>query len=85
MYGASTLIMIRSIFRVVEYQQGRDGYLMYHEIFLYIFDATLMLAVMAVFSMVHPSGIGDLLGDAGKSAQRLELNDGIEFSQSVNA
>ncbi|KAL6412075.1 Protein RTA1 [Ilyonectria robusta] len=49
LYGASTLILVRSAFRVVEYLQGNGGYLISHEIFLYLFDAALMAAVMAVF------------------------------------
>mmetsp|Transcript_467 Transcript_467/g.536 ORF Transcript_467/g.536 Transcript_467/m.536 type:complete len:314 (-) Transcript_467:112-1053(-) len=38
----SLFIFIRSIFRLIEYVQGNDGYLMSHEAFLYCFDATLM-------------------------------------------
>jgi uncharacterized membrane protein YhaH (DUF805 family) len=61
LYLASVLIMIRSIFRVVEYIQGNDGFLISHEYFLYIFDAVLMLAVMVVFNFVHPSEVNALL------------------------
>ncbi|CUM53142.1 uncharacterized protein AC631_05547 [Debaryomyces fabryi] len=45
----SILIFIRSIFRVIEYVQGNDGYIMSHEAFLYCFDATLMFLNMIVF------------------------------------
>ncbi|KAF5977989.1 Rtm1p-like protein [Fusarium bulbicola] len=48
LYGSSLLILIRSIFRVVEYLQGNAGYLISHEIFLYIFDAILMAVVMLI-------------------------------------
>jgi uncharacterized membrane protein YhaH (DUF805 family) len=61
LYLASVLILIRSIFRVVEYIQGNDGFLISHEYFLYIFDAVLMLAVMVVFNFVHPSEVNALL------------------------
>lgn len=61
LYGASILIMIRSIFRVIEYLQGFNGYLMGHEVYLYVFDATIMLAVMVIFNFVHPSEIRALL------------------------
>lgn len=57
LYLASTLIMVRSIFRVVEYIQGNAGYLLSHEAFLYIFDATLMLLVMVSFNWIHPSQV----------------------------
>ncbi|EAA61944.1 hypothetical protein AN9111.2 [Aspergillus nidulans FGSC A4] len=42
LYGSSILILIRSIFRVVEYLQGWDGYLLRNEAFIYVFDALLM-------------------------------------------
>ena len=41
--------------RVVEYIQGNDGYILSHEIFLYVFDATLMFIAIAIFNLVHPS------------------------------
>lgn len=57
MYGASFLIMVRSVFRAVEYLQGFDGYLLSHEAYLYGLDATLMLAVMILFNVVHPGEV----------------------------
>lgn len=57
LYAGSALIMVRSIFRVIEYLMGNNGYLLRHEYFLYIFDATLMLIVMVLFNIVHPSGL----------------------------
>ena len=57
LYVASILIMIRSIFRAVEYIQGNSGYLLKLEVFLYIFDAVLMLGVMVMFNVVHPSEV----------------------------
>lgn len=61
LYIASALIMVRSTFRVVEYVQGNDGFLLGHEYFLYIFDAALMLGVMTIFNVVQPSEIKALL------------------------
>lgn len=49
LYSASGLIWVRSVFRVVEYMQGNDGYLVSHEAFLYLFDTLLMAAVMVIF------------------------------------
>jgi len=34
---------------VIEYVQGNAGYLISHEVFLYIFDTLLMEAVMLIF------------------------------------
>ena len=72
LYFASMLIMVRSIFRVAEYIQGNDGYLLRHEYYLYIFDAVLMLAVMVVFNFVHPSEVKALL-KGGKVAKGLKM------------
>ncbi|KAI5204219.1 RTA1-domain-containing protein [Aureobasidium subglaciale] len=65
LYGGSALILIRSIFRLIEYSQGNDGYLISHEWFLYIFDAVLMLATMLVFAWYHPSEIWAMLNMNG--------------------
>jgi hypothetical protein len=43
LYIASTLVMIRSIYRVAEYVQGSDGYLQSKEFFIYVFDDLQML------------------------------------------
>ncbi|KAH7142741.1 RTA1 like protein-domain-containing protein [Dactylonectria estremocensis] len=48
LYTSSVIILVRSIFRVAEYLQGNDGYLISHEIFLYTFDAILMAIVMLI-------------------------------------
>ncbi|CAZ86570.1 unnamed protein product [Tuber melanosporum] len=55
LYIASLSILVRSLFRIVEYIQGREGYLMSNEVWLYIFDAVLMLSVTVLFNVVHPS------------------------------
>ena len=51
LFATSILILIRSIFRVVEYLQGNGGYLISHEVYLYVFDMLLMAAVMAIFAV----------------------------------
>ncbi|GKZ63556.1 hypothetical protein AnigIFM49718_000865, partial [Aspergillus niger] len=55
MYAASLLIMARSVFRVIEYIQGNNGYLLRHEVFLYVFDGVLMFMQMVLFNLCHPS------------------------------
>jgi hypothetical protein len=61
LYGASGLILVRSIFRVIEYLEGNNGSIMRHEAYLYIFDAVLMLATMALYNVYHPCDIAKLL------------------------
>lgn len=59
LYTASSFIMIRCIYRVIEYIQGSTGSLQSHEYFAYIFDATLMILVMIIFVIFHPSQISE--------------------------
>ncbi|PSN72725.1 RTA1-domain-containing protein [Corynespora cassiicola Philippines] len=73
LYGTSILILIRSIFRVIEYIQGNEGYLMSHEVFLYIFDAVLMLAVMVAMNIVHPGDIAIMLKGKNRRNSFVEL------------
>ncbi|CAK7221264.1 hypothetical protein SCUCBS95973_004435 [Sporothrix curviconia] len=59
LYGASALIMVRSVFRVAEYATGAGGPLQASEVYIYIFDATLMFAVGVLFAVYHPSKVMD--------------------------
>lgn len=54
LYAVSAFIMIRSIFRVVEYAMGNSGYPLKHEWTLYIFDSLLMLGVMVIYYLRYP-------------------------------
>lgn len=62
LYISSALILVRSIFRLIEYVQGNDGYLISHEVFLYIFDTVLMFFAMVAMNVFHPSII--LVGES---------------------
>lgn len=55
LYTASVLILIRSVYRIIEFAQGNSGYVISHEVFLYVFDAAMMLLVMVVMNLYHPS------------------------------
>ncbi|KAJ5721364.1 uncharacterized protein N7483_009298, partial [Penicillium malachiteum] len=57
LYSASAMIMIRCLYRVIEYIQGSTGFLQSHEYFAYAFDTSLMLIVMLIFLIFHPSQI----------------------------
>lgn len=57
LYFVSLFILVRSLFRVIEYVQGQNGYLLRHEVFLYVFDAVLMTGAMVVLNVVHPAQV----------------------------
>jgi hypothetical protein len=76
LYVVSALIMVRSIFRVVEYLQGNQGYLISHEIFLYIFDTVLMALVMVIFFVFYVDDLQvDQADKRGSATEMLSSRD----------
>ncbi|RKK08490.1 hypothetical protein BFJ68_g17187 [Fusarium oxysporum] len=67
LYIGSLLIMVRSVFRAIEYLQGFNGYLLKHEMYLYLFDAVLMFLVMVLFSWIHPAEITAIISQRGNT------------------
>ncbi|KAL5046470.1 hypothetical protein BDW71DRAFT_207265 [Aspergillus fruticulosus] len=57
LYAVSWLIMLRSIFRVIEYAMGQKGYLLANEWPLFVFDAVPMVGVMVIWGFWHPGTI----------------------------
>lgn len=79
LYVVSALIMIRSVFRVVEYILGHDGYPLRNEWTLYIFDALLMFGVVASFALRFPGGVVP-----GKRRDRDTGEPSVELQHSMN-
>ena len=50
----SVLIFIRSLYRLIEFVGGSDSTFAKHEVFLYIFDASLLSISVFLFVVVHP-------------------------------
>ncbi|KAI2941423.1 hypothetical protein CBS147321_5862 [Aspergillus niger] len=71
LYISSVLIFVRSIVRVVEYLQGYDGYLMKHEVFIYVFDALLMFLAMEILQFIHPSQVNCYLGRGDRYSDKV--------------
>lgn len=76
LYLTSGIILVRSIFRVVEYLMGNNGWILQHEYMLYLFDAILMIAVVAIFLWRHP---GTLFWNSPKKF-RSGGDSGTEFN-----
>jgi magnesium-transporting ATPase (P-type) len=57
LYATSALILVRCLFRIVEYVMGADAYPLSNEWMLYVFDALLMSITMAIFYWWYPSQI----------------------------
>lgn len=60
-FVAASLVLVRSLIRAIEYGQGEHGTIISSEVFIYLFDASLMWMVMVLFLVLHP---GRLLRDA---------------------
>jgi RTA1 like protein len=75
LYAASTLILVRSIYRVIEYLGGNDGFIQRHEVFGYIFDGVLMFTVMVIFNCVHPGIIISTVENREWEQQNCEMTN----------
>lgn len=68
LYAVSALILVRSLFRAIEYGQGFGGSLQHSEGWLYGFDATLMFIAMVLLNVFHPSKIISTSSRKGQEA-----------------
>ncbi|KAL2809172.1 RTA1 like protein-domain-containing protein [Aspergillus granulosus] len=59
---STLMILIRSIFRMIEFTEGRGGYISTHEWPFYVFDAVPIFPVVALFVWWHPSEYLPYLG-----------------------
>ncbi|KAJ8110332.1 hypothetical protein OPT61_g6800 [Boeremia exigua] len=55
--GAAVIVILRCVFRVIEFAQGHSGYLVSHEIYMYIFDAAPMLCVQVMMHFVYAAKV----------------------------
>lgn len=54
LYVVSVLIVVRSLFRLIEFAQGPDGHILKTEWMMYVFDASLLLASTVCYAVIHP-------------------------------
>lgn len=72
-YVAAGAMILRALVRGIEYLQGADGIIISNEVFLYVFDAALMVLIAVLYLFIHP---GRLVRDA----QRMRTsNEPIEL------
>jgi hypothetical protein len=53
----SSIIVLRCIFRVIEFAQGHDGTLVSHEIYMYVFDTIPMFLTQSAFHFIHAGDV----------------------------
>lgn len=57
-------MIIRSVVHSIEFLQGQDGYVISHEIFIYVIDASPIVIIMLAFLVLNP---GRLVRDCVRS------------------
>ncbi|KAJ5160511.1 Protein RTM1 [Penicillium canariense] len=85
LYAACLLILVRSIFRVAEFVQGNDGFIMRREYLLYIFDACLMALAGVVLAVTYPGSFLDRVRSKRDSELRLMPTNADSVIQTTNA
>ena len=53
-YLSSSLVLLRQIYRVIEFAQGFTGYLAVHEVYFYIFDTLPIFLATAIYAIFFP-------------------------------
>jgi hypothetical protein len=54
LHSASALIIVRNMFRLIEFAAAHNNVLATKEVFLYVFDAAVMALVVYLLVIVHP-------------------------------
>lgn len=70
LYIVSILIFVRSIVRVVEYVQGYTGYIMTHEVFLYVFDGVVMFVAVVSMNWIHPGEVARYVRESKSESEK---------------
>ncbi|KAL2782566.1 RTA1 like protein-domain-containing protein [Aspergillus keveii] len=68
LFGMAALIIFRCVYRIAEFVQGHDGYLVSHEAYMYLLDTLPMLLVQLLFHKWRPYDMlyttGSVLGSS---------------------
>ncbi|KAF2491019.1 RTA1 like protein [Lophium mytilinum] len=75
-YASSALILVRCVYRVIEFALGIDGYPFTHEWVFYVFESLPMLPAISVFCVYHPARY---LGKAGWLQKQVSEEPGVEL------
>ncbi|KAL0934856.1 rta1 domain-containing protein [Colletotrichum truncatum] len=71
-YASSILILIRCIYRMIEFAEGPDGYTMTHEWIFWVLEGLTMAIAIVVFCVWHPS---KYLGQTGEEKEGHNLDE----------
>lgn len=86
LYGTSVIIMVRNIYRLVEYIMGKGSYLFANEWPVYVLDGVLMLIVMLAYFIWYPNQLQknntesmiELTSDGGATVEQDRVRKSID-------
>ncbi|KAF9289597.1 hypothetical protein BGZ68_009015 [Mortierella alpina] len=61
LYFSSIFIILRSVYRIVEFTQGYSGYLISHEVYLFVLDAGPLVLAIGVWAFMWPTVLLDTI------------------------
>ncbi|KAF9984379.1 hypothetical protein BGZ75_004068 [Mortierella antarctica] len=61
LYFSSIFIILRSVYRVVEFTQGYSGYLISHEVYLFVLDAGPLVLAIGIWAFMWPTVLLDTI------------------------
>ncbi|KAG0247482.1 hypothetical protein BG011_001416 [Mortierella polycephala] len=78
LYFSSLCISIRSIYRIIEFSQGHNGYLVSNEVFLFVLDAVPLVLAIGIWAIVWPTAALDkIAAQVRDGAQTYYMESGI--------
>ncbi|KAF9350658.1 hypothetical protein BGX26_011208 [Mortierella sp. AD094] len=87
LYFSSLFIIVRSVYRIVEFVQGHDGYLISKEVFMFVLDAVPLILAIGTWAIVWPTVLLDRIAaqvregvltysmEAGSAQLRISSNE----------
>lgn len=54
LYLSMAILIIRSVYRIIEFQMGFQGYIATHEVYFYVFECLLIIFAFGLFIPLHP-------------------------------
>ncbi|KAG0216414.1 hypothetical protein BGX28_002884 [Mortierella sp. GBA30] len=95
LYMSSLFIIIRSVYRIVEFVEGHNGKLISEEVFMFVLDAVPLVLAIGIWAIVWPTVLLESIAaqfregnecysmEAGNAQLRLPSNDSADRSRLV--
>ncbi|KAF8950382.1 hypothetical protein BGZ52_002702 [Haplosporangium bisporale] len=73
-YISSLFIILRSVYRILEYTQGHQGFLMSHEVYLFVLDAAPLILAIGIWAFIWPTILLDRIANETRALQSNQPN-----------